>query len=94
MRISIIEKVNVEPGIIHYLLYIVVVKSERETKKIRVEFYCVPETISRTFFECCMKVVLLYPKLNEILLRFRSGKIALVAYIKQAFLQIEVNQSR
>ena len=35
----------------------------------------------------------LLPNLSGILLRFRCGKIALVADIKQAFLQIEVNQS-
>ena len=35
----------------------------------------------------------LFPKLYEILLRFRCEKIALIADIKQAFLQIEVNQS-
>ena len=35
----------------------------------------------------------LLPKLHEILLRFRCGEIAFAADIKQAFLQIEVNQS-
>ena len=98
LSMGIIEKVplneNIEPGTIHYLPHRPVVKSERETTKVRVVF----DAYSKQSDEPSLNDLLyagpcLLPKLYEILLRFRCGKIALVADIKQAFLQIEVNQS-
>ena len=94
----IIEKVpsnqNIEPGTIHYLPHRAVIKSERETTKIRVVF----DASSKQSNEPSLNELLyagscLLPKLSEILLRFRCGKTAFVADIKQAFLQIEVNHS-
>ena len=98
LSMDIIEKVplnqNIEPGTIHYLPHRAVIKSERETTKIRVVF----DASSKQSDEPSLNDLLytgpcLLPKLSEILLCFRCGKIALVADIKQAFLQIEVNQS-
>ena len=71
-----------------------VVKSERETAKVR----AVSDASSKQSDEASSNDVLyagpcLLPKLYEIVLRFRCAKIALAADIKQAFLQIEVNQS-
>ena len=95
---DIIKKVplnqNIEPGTIHYLPHTAVIKSERKTTKIRVVF----DASSKQSDEPSLNDLLytgpcLLPKLSEILLCFRCGKIALVADIKQAFLQIEVNQS-
>ena len=95
---GIIEKVplnqNIEPRTIHYLPHRAVIKSERETAKVRVVF----DASSKQCDEPSLNDVLyagpcLLPKLSEILLRFRCGKIALVSDIKQAFPQIEVNQS-
>ena len=68
--------------------------NERETAKIREVF----DASSKQSDEPSVNDLLyagpcLLPKLLEILLRFRCGKIALVADIKQAFLQIKVNQS-
>ena len=71
-----------------------VIKSERETTKIRVVF----DASSKQSDEPSLNDLLytgpcLLPKLSEILLCFQCGKIAFVADIKQAFLKIEVNQS-
>ena len=95
---GIIEKVplnqNIEPGTIHYLPHRVVIKSERETTEIRVVFDASSEQSDEPFLNDLLYAgPCLLPKLYKILLRFRYGKIALVADIKQAFLQIEVNQS-
>ena len=98
LRISIIEKIplnqNIESGAIHYLPHRAVVKSEWETTKVRVVF----DASLKLSDEPSLNDLLyaepyLLPKLYEILLRFRRGKIALVADMKQAFLQIEVNKS-
>ena len=81
-----------EPGAIHYLPHRAVVKSEWKTTKVRVVF----DASLKLSEEPSLNDLLyagpcLLPKLYEILLRFRRGKIALVADMKQAFLQIEVN---
>ena len=85
---------NNESGKIHYLPHRAVVKSERETTKVRAVF----GASSKQSDEPSLNDLLyagpcLLPKLHEILLRFQCGKIALVADIKQALLQIEVNHS-
>ena len=98
LSMGIIEKVllneNIEPGTIHYLPHRAVVKTEREVTKVQLVFDASskqpdkPSLNDLLYAEPC-----LLPKLHEILLRFRCGKIALAADIKQANLQIKVNQS-
>ena len=98
----LIEKVNVKkkvdvkkdsPGVgkVHYLPHRPVIKSDRETTKIRIVF----DASAHVNGEPCLNDILdpepsLIPLIFDILLRFRSGKIGLVADMKQAFLQINI----
>ena len=98
LSMDIIEKVplnqNIEPGTIHYLPHRAVIKSERETTKIRVAFDASSEQSDEPSLNDLLYAgPCLLPKLYKILLRFLYGKIALVTDIKQAFLEIKVNQS-
>ena len=93
---GIIEKVDTpvdNKELVHYLPHHPVVRKDKETAKVRVVFY----HSSKMKTQLSLNDVLhsgpcLLPFLQEILLRFRIGKIGLVADIKQAFLQISINK--
>ena len=94
---GIIEEVkecdHVNPGEIHYLSHKVVYRTDKETTKTRIVF----DASAKNGHEPSLNDVLysgqcLLLYLFDILLRFRIVKIALVADIKQAFLQIEINE--
>ena len=91
---GIIEKVNhiAEPGEVHYLPHCAIVKSKKETSKIRIVFdgssYLKNELSINEFLgpgPC------LLPLLYDVLLRFRLGSIGIIADIRQAFFQISVD---
>ena len=90
---GIIEKAsNISNEVyVHYLPHRPVICNNQETSKIRTVF----DTPAKFKNEKSLNDVLdpgpcLLPLLFNILLRFRTGKIGLIADIKQAFLQIEV----
>lgn len=93
---GIIEKVednNHEESNVHYLPHRPVIKHDRDTTKVRIVF----DASSKSKDELCLNDVLfsgpcLLPHLYDILLRFRIGKIGIVSDIKQAFLQVFVDQ--
>ena len=90
---GITEKASNIPneGCVHYLPHRPVIRNDRETCKMRIVF----DASAKFKNEKSLKDVLdpgpcLLPLLFNISLRFRTGKIGLIADIKQAFLQIEV----
>ena len=91
---NLVSTFTAEPGTIHYLPHRAVINSARETTKVRVVFDGLsdqsdkPSSNDLLYARPC-----LFPRLYEIILRFRCREIVLVAEIKKVFLQIEVNQS-
>ena len=79
------------PGSAHYLPHRAVVKENRETTKVRIVF----DGSAHSPNEPSINDVLysgpcLLPLIFDILIRFRTGKIGIVADVKQAFHQIEI----
>ena len=79
-------------GNVHYLSHQPVVRTERDTTKLRIVF----DASSKTSNEPSLNQLLhsgpcLLPLLYDILLRFRLRKFAVTSDIKQAFLQIELD---
>ena len=93
---SIIERVGTladNKELVHYLPHHPVVRENKETTKVRIVF----DASSKVKTQPSLNDVLhsdcyLLPFLQDILLRFRIGKIGLVADIKEAFLQISINK--
>ena len=78
----------------HYLPHRAIIGNDHSTTKARIVF----DALAHYTPELCLNDILeagpcLSPYLLDILLRFRTGKIAVVADIKQAFLQIEMNEN-
>ena len=79
-------------GNVHYLPHQPVVRTERDTAKLRIVF----DASSKTSNEPSLNQLLhsgpcLLPLLYDILLQFRLGKFAIKSDIKQTFLQIELD---
>ena len=93
---GIIEKVDTpvdNKELVHYLPHHPVVRKDKETAKVRVVFYPFSKIKTQlSFNDVLHSGPCLLSFLQEILLRFRIGKIGLVADIKQAFLQISINK--
>ena len=79
---------------VHYLPHRAVIKEDRETTKVCIVF----DASAKYKNELSLNEVLdpgpcLLPHIFDILLRFRLGKIAMVSDIKQAFLQICMDEN-
>ena len=90
---GIVEEANNIPevGYTNYLPHRAVIRNDKETTKVRIVY----DASARFKNEPSLNDFLdpgpcLLPFLFDILLRFRTGKIALISDIKQAFLQIEI----
>ena len=94
---NVIEKVpvdqneNINVGSIHYLPHRPVVKEERETTKVRMVFDASSKITGPSLNECLYSGPSITEPLFSILLRFRVDRIALIADIEKAFLQISVS---
>ena len=76
----------------HYLPHHAVIKNERDTTKTRIVFDASSKIGNNpSLNDCLHSVPCLLPLIFDILLRFRIGDVALVADIKQAFLNIEID---
>ena len=93
---GIIERVDTPADnkeLAHYLLHHPVVREDKETTKVHVVFDASSKMkTQRSLNDALPSSPCLLPFLQEILLRFRIGKIGLLADIKQAFLQISINK--
>ena len=93
---NIIEKVpfpdTAETGRIHYLPHRPVIRQDRNTTKVRAVFDASARSANDVSLNDC-----LHPgpnilhKIFDILMRFRTNKIAIISDIKQAFLNINVD---
>ena len=98
LKDGIIEKVDdsetiTKPGGVHYLPHRPVVRQDKETTKVRAVFDASARVSDGpSFNECLYPSPNLLPKIFDILLRFRTNKFGLISDIKQAFLNIEINQ--
>ena len=88
-----INEINKESGQVHYLPHRAVVKKDRLTTKIRIVFdaSCKVNGVP-SLNDCLYSGPNLLCKIYDILFRFRLNKIAIVADIKQAFLNVGINK--
>ena len=74
----------------HYIPYHAVIKSEKDTKKLRVVYDASTKTktSSLSLNECLYRGLVILEDICGLLMRFRTKKIGIVADIEKAFLQI------
>ena len=92
---NIIEKIETvgKPGLVHYLPHHTVIKNERDTTRTLIVFDASSKIANNpSLNDCLHSGPCLLPLIFDILLRFRIGDMALVADIKQAFLNIEIDE--
>ena len=82
-----------EIGSVHYLPHRAVVRKDKSTTKIRAVFDASCATNGPSLNDCLYSGPNLISKIFDILLRFRLNRIAIIADIKQAFLNIAIEQS-
>ena len=92
---KIIERVPTdeasEPGKVHYLPHRAVIRQDKVTTKVRPVFDASAKVSGPSLNDCLYAGPNLLSLIYDILLRFRTHKIALISDIKQAFLNIEVH---
>ena len=92
---NIIEKIAItgKPGLVHYLPYHDVIKNERDTTKTLIVFDVSLKIINNPSLNGCLHSdSCLLPLIFDMLLRVRIRDVALIADIKQAFLNIEIDE--
>ena len=81
-----------KPNSIHYLPHRAVVRKDRDTTKVRIVFDASAHLSNQPSLNDTLYAgPCLLPLLFDILIRFRIGKIGIVADLRQAFLQIEID---
>ena len=96
LRLGVIEKVK--PGysdsIKHYIPHHAVVNHSKTTTKVRVVYDASAKTKqdNKSLNDCLCRGPVLLQDLTGILLRVRLNKVAIVADIEKAFLQIGLNE--
>ena len=92
LEMRIIEEAA-EPAVtgeVTYLPHRAVIKEDRQTTKLRIVFAASAKNAGPSLNDCLYKGPCLVPLLYDILVRFRINNVAIVADIKQAFLQVIV----
>ena len=94
---GIVQKVQVEkptiPGTVHYLPHREVIRMDRETTKLRVVYDASAKSNKGedpSLNDCLYAGPALTPLIFDILLRFRTNKVAVTADIEKAFLNISI----
>ena len=80
-----------QPGNVYYLPHRPVIRTDKQTTKIRAVFDASYSTNKPSLNDCLYPSPNLLTKIFDILIRFRMNYIALLADIKQAFLNIEIS---
>ena len=81
------------PGEVHYLPHHPVIQPEKSTTILRIVSDALSSIEGLSLYQCLETGQNLLPKLTDILIRFRSYKVALISDIKQAFLNVSVKGS-
>ena len=96
LREGIIEQCDISDNFshLHYMPHHCVVKTERETTKVRVVFDGAAKAFKRdrSINECLMKGPQLLPKIFPLLIRFRTFQFGFTADISKAFLMISIDE--
>ena len=98
LRLSIIEKCRDQPslnsdGVIHYLPHHAVIHTDKQTSKLRIVYDASARGINGlSLNDCLFSGPKFDQKILDILLRFRTYKIALIADIEKAFLMVSVGE--
>ena len=85
------EEIPQPPGKVHYLAHRPVIRSDRETAKIRAVFDAFCSNSDPSLNDCLYSGPNLLGKIFDILLRFRLNYIGILADIQQAFRNIEIS---
>ena len=97
LHLGVIEKVKPEPadGIKHYTPHYAVINPAKTTTKVRVVYDASAKNKqdNKSLNECLYRGPVMLQSLTGILLRFRLNKVAIVADIEKAFLQIGLNDN-
>ena len=96
-KANIIEKVvesdvDKDAGQVHYLPHRPVVREDKETTKSRAVFDASCGNKGPSFNDCLNPGSNMLSKIFDVLIRFRFNKVAILANIKQAFLNVEVSE--
>ena len=87
------DDVTHKPGSTHYLPHRAVIRENHSTTKVRIVFDgSAHNENERSINNVLYSGPCLLPLIFGILIRFRIGKIGIVADVKQAFLQIEISE--
>ena len=92
---NIIENITDEhqsqnPGAVHYLPHHAVLRADKTTSKVRVVYDASSNNPSLN--DCLEKGPCMIPLLFDIIIRFRTYKVALVSDVQQASLNVEINE--
>ena len=92
LQSGIVEEVkDGDAGPVHYLPHHAVVCQDKDTTKVRIVFDASSKSTGPSLNDCLHVGPKFNQKINEILFRFRSYTVALVADIEKAFLMISVS---
>lgn len=78
------------PGHVHYLPHREVIRMDRETTKLRIVYDASAKRNGPSLNDCLYAGPALTPLIWDILLRFRTNKVAVTADIEKAFLNISI----
>lgn len=94
---GIVEEVNLQEesvnGQVHFLPHHAVVRRDKSTTKVRVVYDASARSTGCSLNECLHKGPKFDQKILDILIRFRTHKIALTADVEKAFLMVSVQES-
>ena len=88
------DKEDVSSGKVHYLPHHAVIRKDKETTKVRVVYYASARSSGPSLNDCLITGPKFNQKILDILLRFRSQRVALTADIEKAFLDDISSRSR
>lgn len=95
LKSGVVEEVKEEAaptGAVHYLPHHAVIRRDKETTKLRVVYDASARADGPSLNDCLYAGPKFEQNILDIILRFRTHKIALIADIEKAFLQIAVNK--
>ena len=89
--VEVVPEDEENASVIHYLPHHAVVRQDKNTTKVRVVYDASSKSIGPSLNQCLHVGPKYNQKINELLFRFRSYPIALVADIEKAFLMVSIN---
>ena len=88
--VEVVQEPDDTPRMVHYLPHHAVIREDKKTTKVRIVYDASARSSGPSLNDCLHTGPKFNQKIVEILLRFRSYPIALVADIEKAFLMISV----